>query len=202
MFETEKFTPAARINLERLTVLVADDNQQALDMLSQVVSGFGVRQIIKCENAEMAKQVVRKHPLDMAIIDAHMGGVGGYQLVEWLRREAGPPNAYIPIIVVTGHSRRSDVLRARDCGANFLVAKPITPKVLLDRIFWIAKDERVFIETPTYVGPDRRFKREGPPPGTKGRRADDRAPTVGEASTPNLSQDQINDMFKPSKVKI
>jgi len=202
MLESEKFTPAARINLERLTVLLIDDNQQALDMLAQVVSGFGVRQIIKCENADMARQVVSKHPLDMAIVDAHLAGQGGYQFIEWLRREAGPPNAYIPAIIVTGHSRRAEVLRARDCGANFLVAKPITPKVLLDRIFWIAKDERIFIETATYVGPDRRFKREGPPPGTKGRRADDRPPTIGEASTPNLSQDQINDMFKPSKVKI
>jgi CheY-like chemotaxis protein len=202
MFEPAKIKAPARLNLERLTVLLIDDNQMSLDILGQVVSGFGVRQIIKCENAEMAKQVVNKHPLDLVITDDQMAGVDGYQFVEWLRREAGPPNAYIPSIIVTGHSRLSHVKRARDCGAHFLVAKPITPKVLLDRILWIARDERTFIETASYVGPDRRFKREGPPPGTKGRRAEDRPPVVGEAITPNLSQDEINDMLKPSKVQI
>jgi CheY-like chemotaxis protein len=202
MYDPSQIKTPARINLERLTVLVIDDNLQALDILAQVVSGFGVRQIIKCENAEMAKQVVSKHPLDLVITDDQMPGVDGYQFVEWLRREAGPPNAHIPVIIVTGHSRLAHVKRSRDCGAHFLLAKPITPKVLLDRITWISKDERVFVETATYIGPDRRFKREGPPPGTKGRRADDRPPVVGEATTPNLSQDQINDMLKPSKVTI
>ena len=202
MYEPEKFKAPTRINLERLSVALVDDNQQSLDILSQVVAGFGVRQIIKCENAEMAMQVAKKHPLDFIITDDQLAGMNGYKFVEWLRREAGPPNAYIPVILVTGHSRMARVMKARDCGAHFLVAKPITPKVLLDRILWIAKDERVFVETSTYVGPDRRFKREGPPPGTKGRRSDDRPPEVGEASTPNLSQDQINDMLKPSKVTI
>lgn len=202
MFEPPKIKTPVRINLERLTVLLIDDNPQALDILAQVVAGFGVRQIIKCDNAEMAMQVVRKHPLDFIITDDQMAGTDGCQFVEWLRREAGPPNAFIPVIIVTGHSRLGQVKRARDCGAHFLVAKPITPKVLLDRIYWISKDEREFVETATYTGPDRRFKREGPPAGTKGRRAEDRGTVVGEATTPNLSQDQINDMLKPSKVTI
>jgi DNA-binding response OmpR family regulator len=202
MLEVEHFKVPVRINLDRMTFLLIDDNPQALDILAQVVSGFGVRQIIKSESVEMAKQIIEKHPLDFIITDDQMPGVSGYQFIEWLRSEAGPPNNYVPAIVVTGHSRLAQVKRSRDCGAHFMVAKPITPKVLLDRIMWISRDDRPYIETETYCGPDRRFKREGPPPGTKGRRAEDRGTVVGEAVTPNLSQDEINNMLKPSKVQI
>ena len=83
-----------------------------------------------------------------------------------------------------------------------MVAKPITPKVLLERIFWVAREDRAFIECDTYVGPDRRFKHEGPPPGTDGRRKDDLPPEVGEAQTPNMSDDEIANLMRPAKVQI
>jgi hypothetical protein len=60
----------------------------------------------------------------------------------------------------------------------------------------------MFIEAQNYVGPDRRFKRLGPPAGMDGRRSDDLAVEVGEAQTPNLSQEEINLMMKPTKVSL
>jgi CheY-like chemotaxis protein len=129
-----------------------------------------------------------------------MSGMDGFEFIKTVRRMPNQPNALIPILLVAGHARASHVHKARDCGANFVVAKPITPKVLLERIFWVAKENRMFIQTPTYLGPERRFKREGPPIGMSGRRKDDLHAALGEATTPNLSQDQINGMMKPMKV--
>ena len=86
--------------------------------------------------------------------------------------------------------------------ANFTVAKPITPKVLLERIFWVAREERAFIECDSYVGPDRRFKYEGPPIGMEGRRRDDLPAEVGNAQEANMSQDEINSLMKVAKVQI
>jgi hypothetical protein len=64
-------------------------------------------------------------------------------------------------------------VQGRDAGANFTIAKPITPKIVLERILWAAKEDRQFIECETYLGPDRRFKNDGPPSGAKGRRRED-----------------------------
>ncbi len=193
---------STRINLEKVSVLLVDDNQQSLDILSQVLSGFGVRNMVKCESADDALKMIARQTFDFIMTDGNMPDMDGYELVETIRRLQNQPNAYVPILLITGHTRQSQVYRARDCGANFVVAKPITPKVLLDRIFWVAKEERLFIETETYVGPDRRFKREGPPAGMPGRRKDDLSLEVGEASTPNLSQDQIDGLLKPMKVNL
>ncbi len=189
-----------RINLERITFLLVDDNLQSLDIMSSAVAGFGVRNITKCQSARDAKDVIRKTSIDFIITDAEMPEETGYDFLRWVRHEASEPNKFVPAIICTGHTRQSQVMQARDCGAHFLVVKPITPKVLLDRIFWVARDERSFVECESYAGPDRRFKRLGPPAGMPGRRKDDLTGAIGAATEPNLSQDEINSFMKPAKV--
>ncbi len=194
--------PSTRINLERATVLVLDDNGPSLDILSQVVSGFGVNQLHRAETVKEAQALVASKTFDLIISDVQMPDVDGIEFINWLRREAPETNRYVPVILVTGHTRTTDIFRTRDAGANFTVAKPITPKVLLERIFWVAREERAFIECDSYVGPDRRFKYEGPPVGMDGRRRDDLPAEVGNAQEANMSQDEINSLMKVAKVQI
>jgi CheY-like chemotaxis protein len=191
-----------RLNLEKLNFLLVDDNPQCLEIMGQVMAGFGVRNATRCATAAEARLELERHVFDFILTDAQMPDEDGYQLIEWVRREASEANRFVPAIIITGHTRLSQVTRARDCGAHFTIAKPVTPKTVLERIFWVGRDERMFIDADTYCGPDRRFKREGPPPGTPGRRAEDQDTAVGEADGPNLSQDMINTMMKPSKVTI
>jgi CheY-like chemotaxis protein len=199
---TEALLPSQRINLERATVLVLDDNGASLDILSQVVAGFGVKQLNRAESVDDAQALIRTKTFDLIISDVQMPVTDGIEFIEWLRREGGETNRYVPVILVTGHTRTTQVFKLRDAGSNYVVAKPITPKVLLERIFWVAREDRQFIECDSYIGPDRRFKHEGPPPGTDGRRKDDLPAEVGEAQTPNMSDDEIANMMRPAKVQI
>jgi len=194
--------PSVRINLEKLVVMLVDDNPQSLDILGQVVSGFGVRSVVRCNSGEEARIQLSKGQFDLVITDAYMPEIDGYALTSWIRREAPEQNRFVPIILITAHTRKTDVTKARDCGANYTIAKPIRPKTVLERIYWIAKEDRMFIEVDSYAGPDRRFRREGPPAGMDGRRAEDLSAHVGQATMPNLSQDQINAMMKPTKVAL
>jgi CheY-like chemotaxis protein len=192
----------ARIDLHRMTVLVADDNPMTLDLTAQIVQGLGCRSVLRRRSGLQALDALSSSDVDLAIIDAHMDGMDGYEVVARMRRTSRPLNRQAPAIVVTGHSRESDVLRARDCGASFVIAKPVTPEVLVDRIYWITIDRRAFVVSATYVGPDRRFRNLGPPVGEKGRRADDLTGALGMATEPNLSQDAIDAFMKPVKVLI
>ncbi len=202
MAETRSHQPGSRINLEKVNCLLVDDSQQSVDILATVCAGFGIRSITKCLSGADAIAALNRAPFDLVLTDAQMPDMSGYELIRWIRREAAEPNRFAPIILITGHTRSSQVLRARDCGAHFTVAKPVTPKVLLDRICWVARDERSFIECDTYCGPDRRFKREGPPVGMQGRRHDDLSAELGEAKEENMSQDEINALMKPAKVSL
>jgi len=192
-----------KINLEKATALVIDDNQQALDLLSSVLASFGLRDQVRCTSAMEAVEVCKRRVFDLILTDGQMPVMDGYEFVHWLRREGGDAGRLTPTIVVTAHTRKSHVIKARDCGANFIIAKPITPTVILQRIFWVAQANRVFIETDSYVGPDRRFKQMGPPAEfPDGRRKDDKPVEIGAAQEPNLSQDELNNMIVAQKAAL
>ena len=169
----EALQASTRINLEKVEVLLVDDSVPSLNLLSQVLLGFGVGNVTRADSAKAAQALLREQTFDLLISATNMTGVDGYELVKWLRRGALEANRYLAVILVSGHIPPSQVFKARDCGANFTVAKPISPKILLERILWSAKEERQFIECDSYAGPDRRFKNDGPPAGAKGRRRED-----------------------------
>ena len=144
------------VNLENVAVLLIDDNPQALEILSSVVQGFGVREQIHCSSAIEASQVMKNRQVDLILLDCAMPEMDGYDFVRWLRRETPKPARQTPIIMLTGHAISTQISKSRDCGVNFIVTKPLTPAVLMHRILWLATNEREFIDCDTYAGPDRR----------------------------------------------
>ena len=194
--------PKIRINLDRSVVLLVDDNPQALEALTAMFRGFGVRKQFKCGSGAEAMHVVKTQELDLIVIDSSMPDMDGYDFVQWLRREAPDAAKFTPAIMLTGHAARTMVEKSRDSGANFVLTKPFEPDVLLQRIFWVAKDERQMVKVEGYVGPDRRFKNLGPPLGEKGRRSDDLSGHIGMATDPNLDQSDIDQLLKPSRVQL
>lgn len=192
----------ARVNLEHASVLLIDDNSKSLDMLSSIFHGFGVREQIKCETAVQACEILKRRAIDLILVDCSMPEMDGYDFIRWLRRETPAPLRYTPVIMLTGHAAQSSVHKSRDCGASFVVAKPLTPAVLLKRILWLGADEREFVECESYVGPDRRVRNFGPPLGMAGRRKGDLSTHVGHASEANMDQADIDMLMKPVRVAL
>ncbi len=147
-------------NLSRANVLVVDDCSFSLQLTCQALLAFGVRTRYQCRSAAEAEEVLATEIIDLAIVDCDMPGKDGYDLVRELRASGKDPNAYAPVIMLASHTRRTRILAARDCGANFTIARPISPTVLLDRIVWVARSPRQFLIAPGYAGPDRRFRDE------------------------------------------
>ena len=78
--------PSDRVNLEHISVLLIDDNLQALDILSSVVQGFGVKEQIRSSSAVEATDVIRKRLVDLVLVDCAMPEMDGYDFIRWLRR--------------------------------------------------------------------------------------------------------------------
>ena len=182
----ESLRASAIINLTGAVTMVVDDSSFAAEITSGALLGFGIRTRYSCRNAADAMRILSEAEIDLLVVDCDMDGMSGFEMVEWLRR-SGPPNAFVPVIMTAAHIRRSMVAKARDCGANFIITKPFSAASLLERIVWVARDGRPFLEVGEYFGPDRRF-RVTDPPGDE-RRADvirrakldaDRAATAGE----------------------
>lgn len=193
----------SRINLALASVLLLDSSEHGLEILAQIVKGLGATEIHRCNTIADAKRLIGRKAVDLVLVDPSLRDGDGHGFVEWLRRTTPDPTRAVPVIMMSGYSTMTSVSRARDCGANFFVAKPLTPKVLLARLLWIGRDNRNFVEIESgYCGPDRRFKFEGPPPGCEGRRHDDLKAPLGDSSEPNMSQDEVNFMIKPQRVQL
>ena len=197
-FELNKKT---RINLEKARVLLLEQQEPGVDVLVQVFFGFGVRQPVLCTTADASMERMAEEIFELVVVDGDLPDGQAYEFVTQLRASDLEPNRYAPVLILTGHTPDALVQRARDCGANFVVTKPLRPMVLLERVFWVCMDTRVFVELEGYVGPDRRFQFLGPPVGVDCRRRGD-ADDVGKASTENLTQDEINSFLSPTKAKL
>ena len=190
--------PSHHINLEKARALIVDDNHQSLDLLVGVLTSFGLRNVIRKESGREARDELEFQQVDLILANAHLPEIDGYDLIRWLRREADEASRMTPAIIVSAHTRRSQVEKARDCGANFIITKPISPAVMLERILWVARSDRLFIETESYVGPDRRWRNAGPPiEFPDGRRRDDQSIELSDGEGFNMSQDELDMLIKP-----
>jgi len=196
-----KIEPDARINLSKAIVIIIDASQHSLDVTAQILKGFGVATMHRFSTLDEANKYLRQRQADMILIDPSVDHGAGYDFVNELRH-SGTQNAFVPVILVSGHVHPSDVARARNTGSNFVVTKPLAPTVLLQRVMWVAKDKRPFVEAGAYIGPDRRFKFEGPPIGSDGRRRDDLKTPLGDANEANLSIDELDALIKPQRVAL
>lgn len=191
-----------RLNLGMAEVMLACGDVQGLSIMAEMFAGFGVHTPKRCQTIEEAKTVIKERAINLFVVDSALADGEGYELIHWLRRCEIDPNCFAPVVLVTGHTKPSQIFRGRDAGASFVVAKPVAPMVMMQRILWLLNDQRKFVNAPGYCGPDRRVKAIGPPVGMKGRRHDDLSVEVGLAKTPNLEQDEIDALFNPKAVSL
>jgi len=174
------------MNLSDLIILIADPSSYMSMLIHSMLRGFGSSKVLEVRNINDVLQMLTTQQIDILICNARLPPHGGLSLTRAIRGRTNNEHRTMPILMMTSDSRESTIKRARDAGANMVIAKPISPTNLYDRLNWIAFNPRKFVDTVTYFGPDRRFKIEGYPNGM-GRRKGDKAVEVAEASSPALA---------------
>ncbi len=154
----ETLRESAVFNFEGAVTMVIDDSSFAQELTIRALKGFGLSTRHACASAAQAISILKENPVDLILVDSDMPGMSGFEFVRWLRRSKLEPNAFAPVIMTAAHVRQSKVQEARDCGANFLITKPFSSLTLLERIVWVSRDNRPFLEVGDYLGPDRRFR--------------------------------------------
>jgi len=151
---------SAVFNLGGAVCMIVDDSPFSTTLTASALSGFGIRPRYNVGTGAEARRILQEKTIDLMLVDTDLPDVDGFELVRWLRRSGLNPNAFCPVIMTASHIRRVRVAHARDCGANFVVTKPFSAAMLLERILWVARDSRPFLEVGDYFGPDRRFRDE------------------------------------------
>lgn len=145
-------------NLSDAVTMVVDDSPFAMELTTNALLGFGIKTRYVCRDAAEAMEILSEFVVDLIIIDSDMPGMDGFDLTRWIRRSAKDPSNFAPVLMTAGHVRRRQLEKARDCGVNFLITKPFSAVTLLERVLWVARDQRPFLTVGDYFGPDRRFR--------------------------------------------
>ncbi len=105
-----------------------EDNRRVIrDMLNH--AGFLTEE---ASSGEEAIARVNKHVPDLILMDVQLPGLDGYTITRQIKRV--PDLAQIPIIAVTSFAMSGDDTRAREAGCDDYIAKPYSPRALLQRI--------------------------------------------------------------------
>ena len=112
----------------RARILVADDHEDARDLLLVILKTEGY-DVILAADGEEALSRFRERPADVVILDMFMPRKDGVATIRELRAEF--PG--VPIIAMSGDARmwHDALTEARTAGAQLTLRKPLEPWVLL-----------------------------------------------------------------------
>lgn len=172
--------------LNDIHVLVVDDNKQMRFLVRSLLRAGGISKVTEASTGANAFEVMRGRPVDLIIVDWKMAPIDGLAFTQMVRRNPDSPNPFLPILMLTAHTETSRVTAARDAGVSGFVRKPISARLLFDRISNVLTDTRMFVRSDTFFGPDRRFGQDPHYAGPLRRDAD-----RGEGSEDALDLDDL-----------
>ncbi len=129
------------INLDGMTILVADDDIKNIFVLDTALSEYGA-DVVRAKNGKEAIEKVKENKkIDIVLMDIMMPVMDGYEAIGKIREDESIKN--IPIIAVTAKAMKEDRDKCLNAGANEYMAKPIDISKLLQLIkIWTAKKHR------------------------------------------------------------
>lgn len=145
---------------DRKTVLVIDDDEAAGKLAATHLSRAGFETLCAVDGEE-GIQLARTRTPDAILLDLAMPGLDGFETCTRLKVEKG--TQHIPIVILSSHHGRSEVLKALQHGADDFIAKPIDSEVLIHKIRSILPVRPATTENPhsTPTSEKREFVRLG-----------------------------------------
>ena len=113
------------------TVLYVEDNEYNLKIVRQLLVRTSYR-LIEAVDGQLGVETALRELPDLILMDIQLPKLSGLDATRRLR--ADPKTAAIPIIVITSFALSGDDQKAKDAGASAYLAKPYSPRELLQMI--------------------------------------------------------------------
>lgn len=120
-------------DLERIHVLIADDNRDAADSLGLLLQHLGAEVTITY-GGEQALDALATQRMDVAILDIGMPDVDGLQVARQIRVRADREKMLL--IALTGWDQQQDIVETRAAGIDLHLTKPVDFDMLLN---WLGR---------------------------------------------------------------
>lgn len=108
-------------------VLYVEDIAQNRDLVRRFLEG--VVHLSSCDDGESALQEIPKQKPDLILMDLSLPRMDGWEVTRQLKKI--PAVAGIPVIALSAHAGRDEILRAREAGCVDYLTKPVDRNVLI-----------------------------------------------------------------------
>lgn len=112
-------------------VLVADDDEDVLELVAFRLRRAGYRTITARDGREAMELVRTEHP-DLSVLDVAMPEMDGLEVTRALR--GSDETRRMPIILLTARSQERDVMAGIEAGADAYIRKPFSHRELRARV--------------------------------------------------------------------
>jgi signal transduction histidine kinase/CheY-like chemotaxis protein len=116
--------------LDGIKVLVVDDEPDARDLLTTILTGCGAEVTAVGSTAEALREIVEMKP-DILLSDIGMPEVDGYELIQKIRASEVGSTGKLGAIALTAYAKVEDRIRALSAGYQAHVSKPVDPMELV-----------------------------------------------------------------------
>jgi FixJ family two-component response regulator len=110
-------------------VAVVDDDASVRRALTRLLQSAELRVVTYASAAEFLDTGLSSG-LDCVILDIHLGGMSGLELLSQLRRSG----CSLPILIITAHDDAQARETAVDAGCTAYLRKPLDAKLLLEEL--------------------------------------------------------------------
>jgi CheY-like chemotaxis protein len=133
--------------LDRVRVLVVDDDDDSRRFVASVLSGCGA-EVRVAASVEGALEVLAGTYVDVLVSDIGMPGSDGYDLITRVRAKEREHGGRIPAIALTAYASEEDRDRALGAGFSVHLPKPVSPSTLANTV------RDLLAPTAVVAGPD------------------------------------------------
>ncbi len=131
-----------RARVRSLQILVADDHEANRMVVQRLLQKAGHR-VVCVNGGEEVLDALEIADYDTVIVDLHMPGISGLDLLKQLRVMEAGGGPRTPVLVLSADVTPDAISRCEQAGARAFLAKPIVATRLLDVLAEIATNGRV-----------------------------------------------------------
>ena len=137
-----------RARVRSLQILVADDHEANRMVVQRLLQKAGHR-VVCVNGGEEVLDALELAAYDTVIVDLHMPGISGVDLLKQLRIMEAGGGPRTPVLVLSADVTPDAIARCQQAGARAFLAKPIVATQLLDVLAEIASNGKVSNPVPT-----------------------------------------------------
>lgn len=119
------------------SILYVEDNEFNRKIVRDLLARTSYR-LIEATDGETGLATAQQELPDLIIMDVQLPKMSGLEATRKLR--ADPKTAHLPIVVITSFALSGDEQKAKDAGASAYLAKPYSPRELLETIRKLAPE--------------------------------------------------------------